>query len=101
MGCDAGNPFIESTLSLTQGYSHWQPYLNLVPASQSNPPPLLWSSKEREQFLKGTGVYELVEDDLFHSLQDYENVVLPFMKRHQELFGSIDNCNSKLFHKGD
>lgn len=84
----------------TQGSSHWQPYFNLVPASQSNPPPMLWSPEEREQLLRGTGVCELVEDDLQRSRQDYRNIGLPFMQRHQELYGSMGNHNSKLFHKG-
>lgn len=93
-------PFDWVFLLTTQGSSHWQPYLNLVPASQSNPPPLLWSTEEREQFLQGMGVYELVEDDLLRSLQDYENVALPFVRRHQELYNSVDKHSSKLFHKG-
>ena len=41
-----------------------------------------------------------MEDDLLRSLQDYNNVALPFMQKHPELYGLVDEHTSKLFHKG-
>lgn len=46
-----------------------------------------WRSKEeRERLLKGTGVPEAVDTDLANIQKEYNDVVLPFMSLHPELW---------------
>ncbi len=78
-----------------QSESKWFPYLTLVPNNEEagSALPLLWSECERERLLSGTGVQERVEGDLRKIDTDFQTVVLPFMKRHPDLFRYIDICN--------
>ncbi len=66
----------------------WFPYLALVPNNEDvkSALPLLWSKCERGRLLAGTCVEEMVEEDLLRIEADFETVVLPFMKRHPEVY---------------
>lgn len=46
----------------------------------------MWSEEERRRLLLGTGVRERVERDRANIARDYEDIVLPFMQRHPQLF---------------
>ena len=71
---------------LCQASSAWEPYLSLVPSKRAPGPPLMWSEEERRRLLVGTGVRERVERDRGSIARDYEEIVLPFMQRHPQLF---------------
>ncbi|KAL0155232.1 hypothetical protein M9458_049495, partial [Cirrhinus mrigala] len=44
------------------------------------------SEEERDELLKGTGIPEAVKTDLKKLQDEYNNVVLPFMKSHSDLW---------------
>lgn len=50
------------------------------------PPPSFRSKEERDRLLRGTGVPEAVDKDLSNIQREYEDVVLPFMTRHPDLW---------------
>ncbi|KAM4012772.1 N-lysine methyltransferase SETD6 isoform 2-T2 [Anomaloglossus baeobatrachus] len=70
----------------TDASSPWAPYFGLWP--QQSPPdlPMFWSEDERLQLLKGTGVPEAVKKDLENMEQEYTAIVLPFIRRHPNMF---------------
>lgn len=48
---------------------------------------LFWrSEEERDKVLKGTGIPEAVNTDLKKLQDEYNNIVLPFMKSHPDLW---------------
>lgn len=48
---------------------------------------LFWrSDEERNKLLKGTGIPEAVNTDLKKLQDEYNNIVLPFMKSHPDLW---------------
>ncbi len=48
---------------------------------------LFWrSEEERDKLLKGTGIPEAVKTDLKKLQDEYNNIVLPFMKSHPDLW---------------
>lgn len=74
-----------SSLSL-QSSSYWHSYLSLVPSKNAPGPLLQWTHRERDRLLRGTGVERRVQRDKENIARDYSDIVLPFMRRHPELF---------------
>ncbi|KAL8580162.1 hypothetical protein ACOMHN_043047 [Nucella lapillus] len=72
--------------------SLWRPYLDLVPDFTHLDLPLMWTKKEREQLLKGTGVVEAVTRDLEMLERDFTTKALPFMRKHPHVFSPA--CHS-------
>lgn len=70
----------------TNPTSYWKPYLNLVPDVAVLDQPMFWGLEERQKELQGTGIEEDVESDIQHIEQEYNVIVLPFIKKHPELF---------------
>ncbi|XP_007553226.1 N-lysine methyltransferase setd6 isoform X1 [Poecilia formosa] len=70
----------------TSPESHWRPYLSLWPGFKALDHPMFWSKEERDKLLKGTGVPEAVATDLSNIQREYTDIVLPFIKRHPELW---------------
>ncbi|XP_020622460.1 protein PFC0760c-like isoform X2 [Orbicella faveolata] len=70
----------------TNPSSHWKPYLNLVPDVTVLDQPMFWALEERHKELQGTGIEEDVESDVQHIEEEYNVIVLPFIKKHPELF---------------
>ncbi|XP_024137966.1 N-lysine methyltransferase setd6 isoform X1 [Oryzias melastigma] len=70
----------------TSPQSHWKPYLSLWPDFRRLDHPMFWSKEERDELLRGTGVPEAVDKDLSNIQREYEDVVLPFMIRHPDLW---------------
>ncbi|XP_056596126.1 N-lysine methyltransferase setd6 isoform X1 [Triplophysa dalaica] len=66
--------------------SQWKPYLSLWPDFSILDHPMFWADEEREKLLKGTGIPEAVKTDLEKLEAEYNNVVLPFMKSHSDLW---------------
>ncbi|XP_043083568.1 N-lysine methyltransferase setd6 [Puntigrus tetrazona] len=66
--------------------SHWKPYLSLWPDFRKLDQPMFWSEEERDKLLKGTGIPEAVKTDLKKLQDEYNNIVLPFMKSHPDLW---------------
>ncbi|KAL3857676.1 hypothetical protein ACJMK2_012318 [Sinanodonta woodiana] len=77
--------------------SKWRPYLDLVPDFKELDLPMFWARSEREDLLQGTGTSEFVERDLRNIEKEFENVVLPFIKRHPDLFSKL--CEDIEFYK--
>ena len=69
----------------TNPSSHWKPYLNLVPDVTVLDQPMFWRLEERQKELQGTGIEEDVESDVQHIEEEYNVIVLPFIKKHPEL----------------
>lgn len=70
----------------TSSTSHWKPYLSLWPDFRTLDQPMFWSEDERDTLLKGTGITESVATDLRKLQDEYNSVVLPFMKSHPDLW---------------
>jgi len=70
----------------TNPSSLWKPYLNLVPDVAVLDQPMFWGLEERKKELHGTGIEEDVESDVQHIEEEYNAIVLPFIKKHPELF---------------
>uniref|UniRef100_A0A3P9IVF7 N-lysine methyltransferase SETD6 n=1 Tax=Oryzias latipes TaxID=8090 RepID=A0A3P9IVF7_ORYLA len=70
----------------TSPQSDWKPYLSLWPDLRRLDHPMFWSKEERDRLLRGTGVPEAVDKDLSNIQREYEDVVLPFMTRHPDLW---------------
>ncbi|XP_029651312.1 N-lysine methyltransferase SETD6 [Octopus sinensis] len=78
--------------------SKWRPYFNLVPDFKHLELPLFWSETNRTELLQGTDINKLVESDLESINSDFNNVILPFVKKHPEAFPP--KCqNLKFYHK--
>ena len=70
----------------TNPTSRWKPYLNLVPDITTLDQPMFWGKDERQKKLKGTGIEEDVECDVQRIEDEYNSIVLPFIKKHQQYF---------------
>ncbi|XP_051548202.1 N-lysine methyltransferase setd6-like isoform X2 [Myxocyprinus asiaticus] len=66
--------------------SYWKPYLSLWPDFKMLDHPMFWSEDERDKLLKGTGIPEAVDTDLKKLQAEYNNIVLPFIKSHPDLW---------------
>ncbi|CAN9499476.1 unnamed protein product [Ophioblennius macclurei] len=80
----------------TSSQSHWKPYLSLWSNFKTLDHPMFWSKEERDRLLKGTGVPEAVDRDLENIRQEYTDVVLPFMRKHPDLW-SPDTHTLELY----
>ncbi|VDH95937.1 N-lysine methyltransferase SETD6 [Mytilus galloprovincialis] len=77
--------------------SKWRPYLDLVPDFKQLDLPMFWTETERKSLLKSTGVIEAVDKDLKNISTEFNDIVLPFVKKHSDLFGE---CSLSLeFYK--
>lgn len=87
---ESGSGWVPLLLALlyeyTSPHSHWKPYLSLWPDFSTLDHPMFWSEEEREKLLKGTGIPEAVKSDLEKLHAEYNNIVLPFMKSHPDLW---------------
>ncbi|XP_073525143.1 N-lysine methyltransferase SETD6 [Phyllobates terribilis] len=70
----------------TDESSLWAPYFGLWPQLSTPDLPMFWSENERLRLLKGTGVPEAVRKDLENIEQEYTTIVLPFIRRHPNMF---------------
>ncbi|XP_067853734.1 N-lysine methyltransferase setd6 isoform X2 [Heptranchias perlo] len=71
---------------ITSTDSRWKPYLSLWPGISTLHHPMFWSEEERNRLLLGTGVALAVEKDLLNIEEEYNSIVLPFMKLHPNTF---------------
>lgn len=87
---ESASGWVPLLLSLLYEYtcpqSHWKPYLSLWPDFSTLDHPMFWSEEERDKLLKGTGIPEAVKTDLEKLQAEYNNIVLPFMKSHPDLW---------------
>ncbi|KAI4825506.1 hypothetical protein KUCAC02_021186 [Chaenocephalus aceratus] len=70
----------------TSSQSQWKPYLSLWVNFKTLDHPMFWSKEERDGLLRGTGIPEAVETDLVNIQREYTNVVLPFIRKHPDLW---------------
>uniref|UniRef100_A0A3Q2ZXQ4 N-lysine methyltransferase SETD6 n=1 Tax=Kryptolebias marmoratus TaxID=37003 RepID=A0A3Q2ZXQ4_KRYMA len=70
----------------TSSQSQWKPYLSLWSDFEKLDHPMFWPKEERDSQLKGTGIPEAVDTDLFNIRQEYTDIVLPFMIRHPDVW---------------
>ncbi|KAF3854436.1 hypothetical protein F7725_022491 [Dissostichus mawsoni] len=70
----------------TSSQSQWKPYLSLWANFKTLDHPMFWSKEERDGLLRGTGIPEAVETDLANIQREYTNVVLPFIRKHPDLW---------------
>uniref|UniRef100_A0A3Q3EK04 N-lysine methyltransferase SETD6 n=1 Tax=Labrus bergylta TaxID=56723 RepID=A0A3Q3EK04_9LABR len=70
----------------TSPQSHWKPYLSLWTNFKTLDHPMFWSKEERDRLLRGTGIPEAVDTDLANIQKEYTDVVLPFIKKHPDLW---------------
>ena len=70
----------------TNPTSHWKPYLNLVPDVTVLDQPMFWGEEERQRELDGTGIEDDVESDIHRIEEEYNAIVLPFIKKHKQYF---------------
>ncbi|GCB64005.1 hypothetical protein scyTo_0013274 [Scyliorhinus torazame] len=71
---------------ITSSESRWKSYFSLWPDFSSLHHPMFWSEEERNRLLLGTGVALAVEKDLLNIEEEYNSIVLPFMKSHPNTF---------------
>ncbi|XP_068117323.1 N-lysine methyltransferase SETD6 [Hyperolius riggenbachi] len=69
----------------TDRSSPWAPYFGLWPHLVPPDLPMFWSEEEQAALLKGTGVAEAVKKDVKDMEQEYNSIVLPFIKRHPDI----------------
>ncbi|XP_052072608.1 N-lysine methyltransferase setd6-like [Mytilus californianus] len=93
--------WIPLLLSLMYEYnnpqSKWRPYLDLVPDFKQLDLPMFWTETERKSLLKSTGVIEAVDKDIKNISTEFNDIVLPFVKKHSDLFGEC--CLNLEFYK--
>ncbi|XP_041854073.1 N-lysine methyltransferase setd6 [Melanotaenia boesemani] len=70
----------------TSSQSRWKPYLSLWSDFKALDHPMFWSKEERDDLLQGTGIPEAVDTDLSNIQREYKEVVLPFIKKHPDLW---------------
>ncbi|KAG8012894.1 N-lysine methyltransferase setd6 [Nibea albiflora] len=70
----------------TSPQSHWKPYLSLWTDFKTLDHPMFWSKEERDRLLRGTGIPQAVDKDLANIQREYEDVVLPFITKHPDLW---------------
>ena len=74
--------------------SFWKPYLDLVPDITILDQPIFWGLEERQKEPKGTDIEEDVENDVKRIEEEYNTIVLPFMKKQKQHFRYKDtNCS--------
>lgn len=71
---------------ITNDESCWKSYFSLWPGFCTLHHPMFWSEEERNRLLLGTGVAVAVEKDLINIEEEYDSIVLPFMKSHPDTF---------------
>ncbi|ELT98776.1 hypothetical protein CAPTEDRAFT_151537 [Capitella teleta] len=81
----------------TSPSSRWKPYFDLVPDFDQLDLPMFWSSDEVKRELKGTGIPSLVESDLLNISKEFNDLVLPFIQKHSNVFS--DECKCLKFYK--
>ncbi|CAC5404604.1 SETD6 [Mytilus coruscus] len=77
--------------------SKWRPYLDLVPDFKQLDLPMFWTETERKSLLKSTGVIEAVDKDINNISTEFNDIILPFVKKHSDLFGEC--CLNLEFYK--
>lgn len=77
--------------------SKWRPYLNLFPNFSEQELPMFWDKQELSE-LQGTGVPEAVNRDIKNIRHEYENIVLPCISKHPDLF-NVEIHNLDLYKK--
>ncbi|KAI0221293.1 N-lysine methyltransferase SETD6 [Lamellibrachia satsuma] len=81
----------------TNPTSRWRPYTRLLPDFDELDLPMFWPKSEVDQQLTGTGVVEAVTKDLTSLTEEFQTLVLPFIKKHANIFPS--ECQSLEFYK--
>lgn len=81
----------------TNPASRWRPYTQLVPDFDELDLPMFWPKSQVDQHLAGTGVVEAVAKDLASITEEFHTLVLPFVKKHANIFPS--ECQSLEFYK--
>ncbi|XP_015223984.2 N-lysine methyltransferase setd6 [Lepisosteus oculatus] len=66
--------------------SYWRPYLSLWPDLKALDHPMFWSEEERNRLLQGTEIPEAVDKDLANIQKEYNDIILPFIRSHTELW---------------
>ncbi|KAG8437254.1 hypothetical protein GDO86_008092 [Hymenochirus boettgeri] len=66
--------------------SPWAPYFGLWPELAPPDLPMFWSEDEKTGLLQGTGILDAVNKDLKNIEEEYNSIVLPFIKRNLDLF---------------
>ncbi|XP_064620869.1 N-lysine methyltransferase SETD6-like isoform X2 [Lineus longissimus] len=70
----------------TNPSSRWRPYFEMVPEFSEVDLPMFWDRSERLVELRGTGVDMAVEKDLENVKKEFNNIVLPFIRKHDDKF---------------
>lgn len=47
---------------------------------------MFWGAEERQLELTGTGIEEDVENDVQHIEEEYNTIVVPFIRKHSKYF---------------
>ena len=47
---------------------------------------MFWGQEERQRELDGTGIEDDVESDIHRIEEEYNTIVLPFIKKHKQYF---------------
>ncbi|KAL5016620.1 hypothetical protein ScPMuIL_006209 [Solemya velum] len=98
---ESGSGWVPLLVSLMYEYtkptSKWRPYFDLVPNFAELDLPMLWDESDRERLLQGTGVKQAVETDVTSLTKEFEELVLPFLRKHRDHFD--DRCKDIEFYK--
>ncbi|KAJ8247385.1 hypothetical protein GJAV_G00245780 [Gymnothorax javanicus] len=90
MSLESASGWVPLLLALMWEYtspeSHWRPYLSLWPDLKVLDHPMFWTGEERARLLQGTGILEAVDKDLANIEREYSDIVLPFIRRHPDLW---------------
>ncbi|ESN94930.1 hypothetical protein HELRODRAFT_193766 [Helobdella robusta] len=106
---DSGSSWVPLLLCLLHEYDkmeaaacgfggRWQPYFNMVPDFDDLHLPMMWSKEELNEELKGTNLLGLLDRDLKSLTFEFEHIVVPFVKKHPQLFNA-DNITLHHFKK--
>ncbi|XP_033747105.1 N-lysine methyltransferase SETD6-like [Pecten maximus] len=78
--------------------STWRPYLDLVPDFRELDLPMFWPESERGSLLgSANGILNCVERDLKSLTAEFTSVVLPFVRKHTDVFSPA--CESLELYK--
>ncbi|XP_060068377.1 N-lysine methyltransferase SETD6-like [Ylistrum balloti] len=78
--------------------STWRPYLDLVPDFKELDLPMFWPESERASLLdSANGILKCVERDIKSLTAEFTTIVLPFVQKHKDVFGSA--CESLELYK--
>lgn len=85
------NPWVSLILAFMFEYnkgakSHWHAYFRVLPPLDKLRHPHFWPKEHREYLLSGTHLCEDVEEDLANMKKEYEEIALPFMQQHPDLY---------------